>query len=867
MIGQSIAHYEIGDKIGEGGMGVVYRARDTKLGRDVALKVLPEQFARDPQRMGRFEREARLLASLNHSNIASIFGLEESNGVRALVMELVEGPTLADRIDEGAIPLDEALALARQIADALEYAHEHGVIHRDLKPANVKLTADGAVKVLDFGLAKAMEDDPSSGDPAMSPTLTFGATKAGVILGTAAYMAPEQARGKAVDKRADIWSFGVVLYEMLTSKRLFRGEDMTDTLARVVRDQPDLSDAPAKLRRLLTRCLEKDPKKRLQHIGDAWELLQDEAPAQAPAVAVRSHLPWLLAGAVAGGLAIGLIVWALTRQQPQAVVRTPIPLAEGQDFSNTGRPIVAISPDGARIVHTANGELWLRPLDQWESTHVSGTEDGPAIGPFFSADGEWIGFFSGGELKKVSVTGGAPVTLCELGAPFGASWGDDNMILYGQGPEGIWRVPATGGAPEQVIAVEEGESAYGPQMLPGGEWVLFTLRPSGVNSWNQAQVVVQSIETGERTALVEGGHDARYLPTGHLVYALMAVAFDVGARRIAGGAVPLVEGVQESPNTGAAQFDLSTNGTLVYVLDTGAPSSPERLVWLNQNGMKAGEILQTAGQARDFVLSPDERRVAYWESDQGNWDIWVLNLARGDRTRITNAPSLESRPIWSPDGEWLAFTSSRTGNDIFLKRADGSGEEVALTETEAGERLSDWSRDGRYLLYERGTNSTGWDLWYLERGEDGSDWEPHEFLATPDSELVPKLSPDGRYVAYVSNESGEEEVYVQPFPEGGRRWTVSTNGGRQPRWSRDGSELFYLEGDTTLMAVEVSTAGEFSAGAPQRLFEHPGLGAGLQYPRYDLSRDGQRFLAVEPVGGETGQTAPPAIRVVQNWFN
>ncbi len=855
--GTRLGPFEVVAQIGVGGMGEVYRATDTNLKRQVAIKVLPEAMAADAERLSRFQREAEVLAALNHPNIAQIHGLERSDERVALVMELVEGQTVADRIAHGPMPVDEALPIARQIVEALDTAHEQGIIHRDLKPANVKVRDDGTVKVLDFGLAKAMQPIGAPGaspDLSNSPTIPGPVTtQAGLILGTAAYMSPEQARGKPVDKRADIWAFGVLLYEMLTGRRLFSGEDTTDTLARVVRDVPDLSAVPASVRRLLGQCLEKDPKQRLRDIGDVWRLIE-ERPPQVTARPAGSRLRWALAAAIAGGLATGLVVWALRRPEPRSTVRSLIPFAEGQTLTESAAQLLAISPDGTRIVYSADGDLWLRPLDRWEATRVSGTEDGVAVSPFFSADGEWIGFHSGGQLRKVPATGGAVVSVCSAGTPAGASWGADDMILYGDAG-GVWRVPASGGTPEQVIAVADGESVVSPQALPGGEWVLLTLRPSGVVNWNEAQIVVQSLETGQRTVLIEGGHDARYVPTGHLVYSLnavlMAVRFDPDARRVADVPTLLVDGVYELGSvTPTSYFALAANGTLVYAPWTSGAS---RLVWLNRAGAKTGEIAQTAGEARDFALSADEQRVAYWERDRLTWDIWVLNLARGDRTRVTTAPGVDVRPAWSPDGEWLAFTNQHDG--IVLKRADGSGERTALV----GGLVDDWSTDGRFILYEGGSGNDR-DVWYLERSADGSSWEPHEYLATPANELVPKLSPDVRYLAYVSDESGRQEVHVRPFPDGGRQWTVSTNGGQQPLWSPDGSELFYLEGGARLMAVNVSTAGEFAAGTPQPLFEYPELGAGQEYPRYDVSSDGQRFVTVEPAADEPGST----LRVVQN---
>jgi len=777
VVGKRIAHYEILAKLGEGGMGVVYRARDTKLGRDVALKVLPEQFARDPQRMGRFSREAHVLASLNHPNIASIHGLEEQNGVHALVMELVEGPTLADRIGEGAIPLDEALPLAHQMAEALEYAHEHGVIHRDLKPANVKVTEEGTVKILDFGLAKAMAEEEAVSDPDHSPTLTLGATKAGVILGTAAYMAPEQARGKRVDKRADIWAFGVVLYEMLTGKRLFRGEDLTETLAAVVMKDPDLGDAPKKVRRLLEKCLEKNPKKRLHDISGVALLL--EAPAEPVHEVKSSRLPWAVGAAIVASLATGLVFWALTRPQPPAVGRFVIPLAPDQAFSSSGRHIVAISPDGTRIVHTANGGLWLRPLDQLQATPIAGTEDG-ATSPFFSADGQWIGFWSVSDqqLKKVSVTGGAPVTLCDSTNPWGASWGDDGMILYGQGTDGIWRVPAAGATPEQVLAVEEGEVAHGPQMLPGGEWVLFTLRPNGVTEWNQAQIVVQSLETGERALLVQGGQDARYISTGHLVYSLnnvlTAVPFDLGARSVTGGAVPLVEGVTDTTVTGAAQFAVADNGALVYVPGSSG-TQMGTLVWMSRDGRDIEPIVDELIEYPRYVrLSPDDRRVALTTGPYGEGDLWVYDLAGRPPTPLTFATG-NYEPVWSPDGTRVAFDSARGGvRNLFWMPADGSTLEPERLLTSPNPQYPrSWSPDDD-LIFQEQRPETGWDIFALPlEGER----EPRLVVGTEFNERFPQLSPSGRWLAYVSDVTGRNEIWVRKYPGPAAPIPVSRNGG------------------------------------------------------------------------------------------
>ena len=546
----------------------MYRARDTKLDRDVALKVLPQAFTDDPDRLARFEREAKVLASLNHPNIGHIYGLEETEGQKALVLELVEGPTLADRIKQGPIPVDEALPIAKQIAEALEAAHEQGVIHRDLKPANIKVRDDGMVKVLDFGLAKAFEPEAGSVSASMSPTisLTAAATQMGMVIGTAAYMAPEQAGGKVADRRADVWAFGVVLYEMLTGTRPFAGDDVSKTLAHVIAIDPDWNtlpkDVPPVLGTFLRGCLEKNPKQRVQAIGDvrlaiegAFETPAISAPGPVPAAQLQIwQRPVPLALAALALLAIGGFgVWSLTRPiaaPPAQLARFVIPLAADQSFSNAGRRQVTLSPDGDYVVYNANGRLWLRPIDQLEATAIPGTVGGRP--PFFSPDGQWLGFWAGGELKRVATSGGAPVTLCAAELPWGASWCTDDMILYGQGPNGIWRVPGTGGTPEQVIAVEEGEQAHGPQMLLGGEWVLFTFLAASA-SWDEAQIVVQSLVTNERIVLIEGGRDARYLPTGHLVYALnevlLAVPFDLDGQRVTGG-----------PENGGAKIDQRAAG-------------------------------------------------------------------------------------------------------------------------------------------------------------------------------------------------------------------------------------------------------------------------------------------------------------------
>ena len=635
-------------------MGQVYQATDTKLNR-VALKILPEAFAEDPDRLARFQREAQVLASLNHPNIAQIHGLEESDGTRALVLELVEGPTLADRIKHGAIPVDEALPIAKQIAEALEAAHEQGVIHRDLKPANIKLKPDGTVKVLDFGLAKALDTTPE-GDPSQSPTLTAAATQMGVIMGTAAYMSPQQARGRPVDKRADIWAFGVVLYEMLTGRRAFEGEDVSMTLSSVLQREPDWSHLPSavspSLSVFLNRCLEKDPKQRVPDIGamrlamaGAFDTAASEPfePTAAPQLHVwQRPIPLALAALTLIALG-GVAVWSLTRPAPPRVARFHIPLSVGHAFGSLGRRAVAVSPDGSLVVYQHDeaglGSLWLRPLDQLQAVRVPGAEEG-AVGPFFSADGQSIGFWAPppiNQLRKVAVTGGAAVTLADMDRPpAGASWGADDMILYAQ-RDGIRQVPGAGGTPELLIPGNEGEGIYGPQMLAGEEWVLFTVR-SGDQSLDEVQIVAQSLTTNERTVLIDGGLDGRYVPTGHLVYGvnnvLVAVPFDVDTREVTGGPVPLVEGVRETGVGETLQFGVSTTGSLVYIPGSARGDETLSLIWVDRNGdeERLPAPLRAYGRPR---VSPDGTRVAVDIAAGDSRDIWIWHLAEERLTQIT----------------------------------------------------------------------------------------------------------------------------------------------------------------------------------------------------------------------------------------
>ena len=876
--GSRLGAYEILAAIGAGGMGEVYRARDTKLGREVAIKVLPEEFTQHPQKLARFEREARFLAALNHPGIATLHGLEEAEGKPFLVMELVEGETLAERIERGPIPPQEALQLSLQIAEALEAAHEKGVIHRDLKPANIKVDPEGHVKVLDFGLAKAFAEEVPEGELSASPTLSRDATRAGVILGTAAYMSPEQAKGKTVDKRSDIFSFGIVLYEMLTGKRAFAGEDVSEVLAGIIKMEPDWKAVPSvldpRVQNLLRRCLTKDRKNRLQAVGDVrveiQEILADPtgASAQQPLAVsapsrARERVAWGLVAALLGGI----VVWSVMRAEPpaQAILRFALTLPPGDIFTDTGRHLVALSPDGTRLVYSANEQLYLREMDQLEATPIRGTDMSPTT-PFFSPDGQWVGFYAGGNLRKVSVTGGAPITLCDARNLFGASWGRDDSIVFGQGRNGILRVSANGGTPEVLIPMDsdKNESGHGPQMLPDGKTVLFTLGTTAL--WDESQIVTQSLETGERRVLIEGGRDARYVPTGHLVYALgetlLAVPFDLERLEVMGGPVPVVEDVgRAATQTGAAHASFSDSGSLAYVPVFRAD---RRIVWFDRGGQEQ-EPLGEPGIFQNPELSPDGKRLAVLrqDPDSGNVDIWIIDLERGVPTRFTFDEAVDLYAVWSPDGSRIVFNSARDGGvfQLYEKPASGAGTAELLRASDVNNGPFDWSSDGRFLIYVNTVPTR--DIWALPMLDEG---EPVPFLEGGFMEDQAKLSPDGRWIAYISDESGRNEVYVANFQEALGKWQISTGGGVQPRWSNDGTELFYIAPDLTMMAVPVRGERELEVGVPVALFE-TGIWGGVQTSggrraQYDVAADGRRFLMIRPA--EEAQEAE--IHIVLDWF-
>ncbi len=892
--GTRVGPYEIAEQIGAGGMGKVYRARDSKLDRFVAIKILPEAFAQDAERLARFQREAKTLAALNHPNIAIIHGFEDAAGVQALVMELVEGPTLADRIAQGAIPLDEALPIARQVAEALEAAHERGIIHRDLKPANIKVRPDGTVKVLDFGLAKAL--DPTVGmSPSVtqSPTLTSPAlmTGAGMLLGTAAYMSPEQARSKPADKRSDIWAFGSVLYEMLTSRRAFDAEEVSDTLAFILTKEPDWSALPANLpsaiRTLLRRCLTKDRKRRLDSAAAAKLEIDDAlsmpaADAQVPAIGpwARTSL-WrktmMAATMAAVALVAGLAGWMLKPAPPRPVTRLTIPLAETDRFIG-GQNWLALSPEGTRLVYAASDQLYLRPLNQLEATPIVGTDGTGAAGPrspSFSPDGQWIVFSQYGQLRKVSINGGAPVTICALGNPTtiaGATWTADNAILFGRGPGGIWRVSADGGTPEQIIKLENGQWAHGPQLLPDGRGVLFTLRP-GPGSWDDAQIVVQSLDDGSRRTIISGATDARYLPSGHIVYVhrgtLRAVRFDTSTLTVRGAPVAVIEGVRRIVVGSAwGQFAHSSEGTLAYLPSVAA--SRRMLVWVDRQGREE-EVKAPPHPYLHPRLSPDGSRLAVDIVADGR-DVWLWEFSRGTLSPFTFDPTADAQPLWTPDGKRLIFTSDRTGTtSLFWQAADSSGTPERLTEGN-GRIAYTISPDGRRLVLRATDRTGGSDLAMLDLGDGSrvpapSAGEP--LLQTPFLEYNAAISPDGRWLAYQSTRSGESEVVVRRFPDvTAGEWPVSTAGGREPVWSRDSRELFYRTPTGAVMGVAVEPGSVWKASRPTQILESASYGffRGSFDRTYDVAPDGKRFLMLKNFDGPVQTATGERIVVVQNWF-
>jgi len=897
--GSRLGPYEIAGKLGEGGMGAVFRARDTKLNRDVALKVLPDSFANDPDRLARFTREAQTLASLNHPNIAAIYGIEDSAGVRALVMELVEGQDLSAVIAAAAprgLDIPDTLAIARQIAEALEAAHEQGIVHRDLKPGNVKVRADGTVKVLDFGLAKAIGPDSASASSELmnSPTITSPAfTQAGIILGTAAYMAPEQAKGKFVDRRADVWAFGVVLYEMLTGRRAFAGEDISDTLVSVLRDDPDWSalpaDLPASMRQVLRICLQKDPRKRVRDMS-AVRLALDGAfdtpsgqmtavltPVVPPRARWLTVLPWAVGAFVVGGLAAAAALWPRPVPAPR-MVRFTIPSPPDVPFRTVAASNgIAISPDGSRLVFkiipdvtsASSAILYERELSRPEAVRLAGTEGATTF--FFSPDGAWIAFSSGVDntLKRIPAGGGPVQTICAIdGVLRGGSWGSDDRIVFATTTsKGLLRVPASGGTPEVLTKVDHagGEAdQFWPLVLPGAKAIVYTAW-NGSSSQDTARLVALSLASGKKTDIAKGAAIAQWVP-GYLVYAsgggaLRAMPFDAENLRPTGDAVPVLDGVAGG-TTQIANFGIAQNGTLFYVTGSATYVPPRTMVWVDRNGKQ--EAITVPPRAYTYArLSPDGTRVALDSRDAQN-DIWVWDLARQTLQRLTTDPGLNRMPVWSPDGKRIAFTAERNGlESVYWQNADGSGAPERLSVGTLTEGPESFTPDGTRLLVNTPLGAP-FDIEMVTLGA-----TPHEdvLLNSKFSEAGAVVSPDGRWMAYESDETGRLEIYVAPFPNvTASKQPVSTSGGSRPLWSRDGRELFYYNTPDTIMAVPVTPGPTLVLGKPAAVvkgaYARP-LNAGRHY---DVSPDGKRFLMLVDAPAPDGQKpVAQEMTVVLNW--
>ena len=918
MIGQTISHYRITAKLGEGGMGVVYKAEDTKLERTVALKFLAPHLLEDEEARKRFHREAKAAAGLSHPNICTIHEISEEGGQTFLVMEFIEGEGLDAKIERGPLSLKEALGFARQVADGLAAAHAKGVVHRDIKPGNLLVTPEGRVKILDFGLALLTEGSKL--------------TKLDTTVGTVAYMSPEQAQGMEVDYRTDLWALGCVTYEMVRGQRPFQGLYDQALVYEIINQEPEpltgvRTGVPMELEWIVGKCLAKDREDRYKH---AEEMMLDlrtlaeklksggstilrtgvgaqravpapphavEAGAQravplqgsaavgaqpglasqqtaAPVAASGEMVPKLKHRILQALLAVAIIAFLAVsfvhfRQAPPEAPEAPVRrfAFTPESLYERGGWRAAISPNGRHIVYVAGGEerkLWVRDLDREQPHELNGTEDGRA--PFWSPDSQFIGFATSRELKKISVQGGPAITLCSLPSTnfSGGGWSSDgDAIAFGsEVPPEIYEVPARGGEPKLLFEPERTEKGSGyqnPHFLASQANARGTV--FDVGSASDRDIAVKNLETGEWEVLAEGAYPV-YSPSGHIVYqtnrfesGLWALPFSLETLKPAGEAFPIAENVGES--------SVAADGTLVYI-DLFA-AGQQQLLWRDREGNKLSVIGRPQQRIRFPVLSPDGRRVAARGTEEGNTDVWVHEVDRALRRRLTFDLAQDTRPLWSPSGEEITFQSGRQGNyDIFSRPADGTGEPVLLAGTDLDERPYDWSSDGQYLLYTVADRENGRDLWYLKRKEGGSGFEPGAFLQTPFNENTPNLSPDGRSVAYCSDESGQYEVYVQPFPEGRGKWQASTNGGGQPRWSKDGKELFYVEGGM-LIAIVVRTTPSFWSGSATPLFQYPSLvTTSANQISYDVSADGQRFILVGAV--ETEEDKAPSIHVVQNWF-
>ncbi len=896
-----IGHYEILEKLGEGGMGVVYRAHDTRLGRDVALKVLRPAVADDPGRLARLQREAQVLASLNHPNIAHLYGIEGN----ALVMEYVPGTTL-----RSPLPVDEAIQTAWQIVEALEAAHAKGIVHRDLKPGNIRVTPEGRVKVLDFGLAKALSPEDSSitlsdtpspdGQSSTSTTLPLGevgtatpTTRVGTVLGTVAYMSPEQARGRVVDHRTDIWAFGCVLYELLAGRRCFAGETAADVTAAILTQEPDWSLLPPESPvELLRACLQKDVKLRLRHIGDAPLIAATRTAAAAPASAPpRSTMFSPQSAIAAGAVLIALValgyLWRATRPVARPLQRFTVDLERDAVGTSSFGAATILSPDGSRLVFTGRDfdgkvRLHTRMLDQWQSQGLTTTED--ARDPFFSPDGQSVAFFADGKLKRISVLGGAAVTLCDAPDGHGGSWGENDRIIFAAHPRrGLVEVPAAGGAPQPVTELrrDKNEATHRwPQTLSRGEAVLFTASSTLLN-FDDASIDVQPLPRGERKTLVQGGAYGRYVASspsataGHLLYVrqgtIYAAPMDLGRLQLTGPAVPVVEDVVSNSGNGAAQYAFSGTGILAFQAGRLAGAA-RTIAWLESTG-KVQPLRPVPARYTNPRLSPDGKQLAVTIADTGSVDVWIYEWERDAMSRLTSAPEADRYPVWAKDSKHLVFLSMRDGvGNLYWTRVDGAGDTVRLTESKNAQAPDSFSPDGKRLAFVEQSPQTGWDIWTMtldltdpDRPKPG---KPEPFLRTTFLEVSPQFSPDGQWIAYMSLESGTAEVYVRPFPGPGGKWQVSYGGGMMPVWSRTARELFYRTADSRIMVAAYAARGDIFVAERPRLWSERRFLDTSVYTNFDLAPDGKRFAVMMPSEGEVeSQRAQRPVTFLLNFFD
>ncbi len=876
--GTRLGPYEITGKLGEGGLGEVYRATDTKLDRQVAIKVLPAAFTEDPERLARFEREAKVLAQLHHPNIASIFGLEESNGIRALVMELVEGQTLAQRLEGGALSVDESLAIARQIAEALEEAHEKGIVHRDLKPANINVMVDGKIKVLDFGLAKALDPGGSPGSTssasasqlARSPTLTHAATQMGMILGTAAYMAPEQAAGAAVDRRADIWSFGVVLFEMLSGRRLFDGESVSHVLAAVLKDTPDFSllpaETPGRIVNLLRRCLRRKPRERLQAIGDARVVIEEVLAdprgddKDVPVVARGSKMPWVVAAAGIAATVVFAALWlgAGGSQKSSRALQAALVAPEGQAFGDT----FALSPDGSRIVFEAFDQktgarsLWLRALDRGEAKRLAPADGGEM--PFWSPDGAHLGFFAEGKLKRLDPQGGPAQVLCEAPTPRGGAWGEDGRIVFTAAfRTGLSIVPAAGGAPATLTTLDESrheKSHRFPVFLPGGKSILFLAQTAEGGAKNdESAIEALELSSGKRTRLISVNSSALFDPGGNVLFfrdgTLFAQRFDPGSLKLSGDPVPIASPVSFTQNE-QMLATVSGDGTLVF--REGTRGTFSSLAWLDRNGVGT-QVIRDRELFSNIALAHDGKRLAYTvnSAGQGATDLWIHDLARDSASRLTFDEGSEEYPVWSSDDRFLYYSNDlRNDGTIYRRSSDGTGSAVEVASTENGLWPLAVSGDGQWLVVGAVSSQSGQDILRFDLATKAIT----PLIVTSSNDQYPALTRDDRFLAYASEQSGRFEIYVRALGGGSGTWQISKEGGLYPHWRADGRELFYFSRPDTVMVVDVEPGPAPRFSAPREMFRHP-------MENFDVTPDGQRIVALRPADSDL---AKPLV-VVTNW--